>query len=177
MRVEETLLVMRQAPLGHDRAAARDDARDAVGGERDVAQQHPGVDGEVIHPLLALLDQRVAIDLPGQFLGLAIDLFQRLVDRHRANGHGRVADDPFAGLVDVLAGGEVHDGVGAPLGRPAHLLDFLLNAGGDRAVADVGVDLHQEVAPDDHRLALRVVDVGRDDRAAPGHFGADELRE
>ena len=34
--VEEALLVMRQAPLGHDRAAARDDAGDAVGGERHV---------------------------------------------------------------------------------------------------------------------------------------------
>ena len=35
--------------------------------------------------------------------------------------------------------------------------------GGDGRVADVGVDLDQEVAADDHRLELRVVDVGRDD--------------
>ena len=33
-------------------------------------------------------------------------------------------------------------------------------------VADVGVDLDQEVAADDHRLALGVVDVRRDDRPA-----------
>ena len=46
-----------------------------------------------------------------------------------------------------------------------HLLDLLLDRGGDRRVADVGVDLHQEVAADDHRLALGMVDVGRDDRA------------
>jgi hypothetical protein len=49
--------------------------------------------------------------------------------------------------MDVLAGGKVHHSVRAPLGRPAHLLDFLLDAGGDRAVADVGIDLHQEVGP------------------------------
>jgi len=48
--------------------------------------------------------------------------------------------------------------------------------GGDGAVADVGVDLHEEVAADDHRLKLRVVDVRGDDGAARGDFGADELR-
>ncbi len=66
VRVEEALLVMREAPLRHDRAAARDDAGDAVGGEVDVAEPHAGVDGEIVDALLALLDQRVAIELPGE---------------------------------------------------------------------------------------------------------------
>ena len=34
--VEEALLVMREAPFRHDRAAAADDAGDALGGHRDV---------------------------------------------------------------------------------------------------------------------------------------------
>src|SRR5260221_138090 len=46
MRVEETLLVMRQAPLGHDRAASADDAGDPLGGQVDVGQAHAGMDGE-----------------------------------------------------------------------------------------------------------------------------------
>ena len=129
VRVEEILLVVRQAPLGHDRAAARDDAGDALGGQRHVAQQHAGVDGEVVDALLGLLDQRVAEDLPGQLLGAAVDFLQRLVDRHRADRHRRVAQDPFAGFVDVLAGGQVHDRVGAPADRPDQLLDFLGDAG------------------------------------------------
>jgi hypothetical protein len=41
VRVEEALLVVREAPLGHDRAAARDDAGHALGGQRDVAQRTP----------------------------------------------------------------------------------------------------------------------------------------
>ena len=45
----------------------------------------------------------------------------------------------------------------------------------DGRVADVGVDLHQEIAADDHRLELEVVDVGRNDRAAARHFVADEI--
>src|SRR6185312_8125353 len=36
--IEEALLVMREAPFRQDRAAARDDAGDAVGGEMDVAE-------------------------------------------------------------------------------------------------------------------------------------------
>ena len=55
-RVEKAFLVMGQAPFSHDRTTTRDDAGDAVGGERDVAQQHAGMDSEIIHALLALLD-------------------------------------------------------------------------------------------------------------------------
>jgi len=141
--VEEILLVMRETPFGQDAAAARDDAGHAVGRERHEAQQHAGVNGEVIHALLGLFDEGVAEEFPREVLGFAADFFERLIDRHCADGHGRVAENPFARGVDVLAGGEVHDGVRAPLGGPAHLLDFLLDARRDGAVADVGVDLHE----------------------------------
>ncbi len=166
---------MRQAPLGHDRAAARDDAGDALGGQRYVAQQHAGMDGEVVDALLGLLDQGVAEQLPGQVFGDAIDLLQRLVDRHRADRHRRVADDPLAGFVDVLAGGQVHHRVRTPADAPGQLGDFFLDGGTQRRVADVAVDLHQEVAADDHRLQLRVVDVGGDDGATAGDFVTDEF--
>ena len=140
------------------------------------------MDGEVIHALLGLFDQGVAEDFPGQFLGASVDLLQRLINRHRANRHRAVAQNPLARRVDVLAGTEIHHGVRAPLGRPAHLLNFFLNGGSHRRVADVGVDLHQEIAPDDHRFRFRVVDVGRDDGAAQRHFlphelGRDGLRD
>ena len=176
VRVEEVLLVVGQAPLGDDRAAARHDAGHPPRGERDVAQQHAGVDGEVVHALLGLLDERVAVDLPGQLLGPPADLLQRLVDRHRADRHRRVAQDPLARLVDVVAGGEVHHRVGAPERRPAQLLDLLLDRRRDGRVADVGVDLHLEVPADDHRLELGVVDVGRDDRAAARHLARARTR-
>ena len=128
-------------------------------GERNEAQQHAGVNGEIIHALLGLFDERVAVNFPGEFLGLAADFFERLINRHGADGHGRIAQNPFARGVNVFAGGEIHDGVRAPFGGPAHFLDFLLDARRDGAVADVGVDLHEEIAPDDHRLEFRVIDV------------------
>ncbi len=62
--VKERLLVMREAPGRHDRAAAADDAGDPVDRQRDVAQQHPGVHGHVVHALLALLNHGVAVQPP-----------------------------------------------------------------------------------------------------------------
>ena len=164
-----------EAPLGHDRAAARDDAGDAVGGERHIGEAHASVNGEVVDALLALLDQRVLVALPVEFHGVAVDLLQRLVDRHGADGHRRVADDPFAGVVDVPSGGKIHHRVGAPADRPRHLLHLLLDRGGDGGVADIGVDLGEEVAADDHRLQFAVVDVRGDDGAAARHFRTHEF--
>ena len=83
--VEEAFLVPRQAPLRHDRAAARDNAGDAVGGERHIGEPHAGMDGEIIHALFALLDQRVFIAFPVELDRIAVDLLQRLIDRHGAD--------------------------------------------------------------------------------------------
>jgi hypothetical protein len=68
VRVEEILLVVGQAPRRHDRPSPADDAGLTGGGQRHVAQQHPGVHGDVVHTLLELFDERVTVDLPGQFL-------------------------------------------------------------------------------------------------------------
>ena len=176
MGVEETFLVMRQAPFRHDRAAAADDAGHPFGGHRHVAQQHAGMDREIVDALLGLLDKRVAEQLPGQVFGDAAGFLQRLIDRYRPDRRRGVADDPLAGGVDVIAGRKIHDRVGAPARRPDHLLDFLGNRGGDRRVADIGVDLDQEVTADRHRLGFRMVDVGGDDGAAFCDFLAHEFR-
>ena len=138
--------------------------------------KYPGVDGEVIDPLLRLFDERVAINFPGQFFGAAADFFERLINRHGADRHGRIANDPFAGGVDVFAGGKIHHGVGAPFRGPTHLLDFFLDRRRDGAVADVGVDLDEEIAADDHRLGFGMIDVRRDDGAAARDFVPDEFR-
>jgi hypothetical protein len=60
--------------------------------------------------------------------------------------------------------------------RPAHLLDLFLDRRRDRGVADVRVDLHEEVTSDDHRLGFGMIDVRWNDRATPCDFIADEFR-
>ncbi len=176
MRVGEVLFVVGQAPLGHDRTTTGDDAGHALGSQRHIPQQYPSVDGEVVDALLGLFDQGVAEQLPGQVFGGAPDFFQGLVDRHGPDWHWRVADDPLAGFVDVFTGGQVHHRVRAPANAPGELRHFLFDGRTQGAVANVAVDLHQEVTADDHRFQLGVVDVGRDDRAAPGDFFAYEFR-
>jgi len=175
MLVEKALAVVVQAPFRHDRAAARDDPRHPLHRHRHHVQAHARVDGEVIHPLFRLLDQRVAEYLPCQILCDAIHLFQRLVDRHRADGDGAVADDPFAGVVDVAPGREVHHRIGPPADRPDQLFHLLFHRRGDGGGAHVGIHLHEEIAPDDHRLKLGMVDIGRDDGAARRDLGPHEF--
>ena len=72
-------------------------------------------------------------------------------------------------------GREVHHRVGAPADRPDQLLDLFGDARTHRRIADIGVDLDEEVAADRHRLEFEMVDVGRDDRAAARDFVAHEF--
>ena len=108
--------MVRQAPFRHDRTAAGDNTGEASGGQRHVAQQDAGVDGEVVNALLRLFQQGVAKGFPAQVFGNAVDLFQRLIDRHRTDRHRTVAQDPLAGFVDIAAGGEIHHRIRSPAG-------------------------------------------------------------
>ena len=134
------------------------------------------MNGEVVHALFRLLQQRVAEGFPGEVFGNAVHLLQRLINRDGANRYRAVTQDPFAGFVNIAASGEIHYRVRAPARGPDQLLHLFFDGGGDGRVTDVSVDLHQEVAADNHRLGFRVVDVGGDNRAACGHFVTHKLR-
>ena len=67
-RVERVLLVVGDHPLGDQRAAPRDDAGDAVRGQRDVVAEDAGVQGHVVDPLLRLVLDHVEQVLLGQVL-------------------------------------------------------------------------------------------------------------
>ena len=123
--------MMRNTPLSHDGAATADDARDAIRSQVNKGQAHTSVDGEVIHALLGLLDQRVAENFPSQVFGNAADFLKCLVNWHRADRHRRVAQNPVARGVDVFAGRQIHHRVCAPTDRPNQFFDFFLDAAGD----------------------------------------------
>ena len=106
--VEETLFVMSQTPFRHNRAASTHNPRGSFGRHRNVRQPHAGVNREIVDTLFGLFDQGVAKDFPGQVFSLAADFFQGLIDRHSADGHRRVADDPLARGVNVLTGRKIH---------------------------------------------------------------------
>ncbi len=175
VRVEKIFLVMGEAPFGENRAPARNDARDALGGERNMRKPDAGVDGEIIHALLALLDQRVAIDFPGELLGDTADLFQGLVYWNRADRHRRIPDDPFTNGVNVPAGRQIHHRVRAPANRPDELFDLFGGARCDDGIADIRIDLGKKIPADDHRFGFGMIDVRRYDCPAARHLVANEF--
>ena len=99
--VEEAFAMTGKAPARHDRAAARHDACGAVGGQRHMRVANARMDGEIIDALLCLFNQRVLEHLPIKLQGIAADFLQRLIDRHGADRHGRIAHDPVADVVNV----------------------------------------------------------------------------
>ena len=104
MVVEETLLIVYQTPLAHNAAAATHNAAQSAIGQVHVVATDAGMDGKIVNTLLALLNQRVAINLPRQILYLAVHLLQSLIDGHGAYGYRTVAQNPLAGFVNVVAG-------------------------------------------------------------------------
>ena len=84
--------MVRGHPLREDGAAAADDAGDALGDQRHILDEHAGVDGEVVDALLRLLFDDFEVDIDVEVFD-ALDAGQRLVQRHGADGHGRVAKD------------------------------------------------------------------------------------
>ena len=61
--------------------------------------------------------------------------------------------------------------------RGVQLFQLIFHLGEDGAVANVGVDLAAQGDTDAHGLKRisQVMDVGRDDHAASGHFGTDQF--
>ena len=175
MGIEETLLVVGLTPLGDDATAAAHHTREATDRQRYVLQADATMDGEVVHTLLTLLDERVAEHLPVEILRLATYFLKRLVHGDGTHGHRTVAENPFARLVDIVACGQIHQRVTSPLAAPHGLVNFFLNARRHGGVANIGVDLNQEVRTDDHRLGLGMVDIGWNDGTALGDLLADKL--
>ena len=171
--VEEVLPVVVGHPLRQDGAAPADDSGDAAGHHGHILDQHAGVHGEVVHTLLGLLLDDLEIHIDVQVLE-PLHAVQRLIDRHRADGHRRVAQDGLANLRDVAAGREIHHRIGAEADRGMKLGEFLVDVRGHGGVADIGVDLAAGRDADRHRLELGMVDIRRDDEAAGGDLGADQ---
>ena len=175
MFVKERFAVVDKAPFAHDASSPAHDAAQALVCQMHIVTADSGMDGEVVHSLFTLLDERIFIDFPCQVFHLAVYFFQSLVDGHCAHGNGTVAHNPFACLVDVVAGREIHQRITAPFAAPYRLVHLFFNDGSGGGIADVGVYLEQKVASDNHRFAFRVIDVGRQHGAPGGNLVANEL--
>ena len=161
-------------PLRENGAAAAHDAGDALGNQRQILDQHAGVNRHVVHALRGLLFDHFQHDFSVQIFH-ALHASDGFVNRHGADGNGRMAQDGFANFVNVAAGGKIHYGVGAVMHGGVQLFQFLVDFRRDRRIADVGVDLAQRRHADRHWLEFRMIDVGGNDHAAAGHFVAHQF--
>ena len=105
MLIQEILPLMDEAPFTQNASTATYDATQALVCQMDVVQADTGMDGEVIHSLFALFDERVAIDVPTKVFYFAVYLLQCLIDRNGTHGYRTVPEYPFACFVDVVSGG------------------------------------------------------------------------
>ena len=88
--VEQILAVVLHHPFGEDRAAAADDAGDALRGERNILHQHAGMDRHIIDALLGLLLDDFEHHVDVEVLDAA-HARERFINRHRADGDRRIA--------------------------------------------------------------------------------------
>ncbi len=133
------------------------------------------MDGKVVDTLLGLLDERVAVDFPRQVLDLPIDFFKSLINRHCSYGNRAVANNPLACLMNIVACREVHQCVTSPVAAPHGFADLLLDSRREGRIADVGVELDEEVAADNHGFGFGMVYVGGQHGATCGHLLTHKL--
>src|ERR1700728_1030297 len=172
--VEKILFVIVGHPLGENGSASADDAGDALGNQRKILDQHAGMDRHVIDALRGLLFDHFQHDFCVQVF-YPLYAGDGFVDRDGADRNGGVAQNGFANLVDVAAGGKVHNGVSAVVHGGVQLFEFFVYLRGDGGVADVGIDFAERCHPDRHGLEFRMVDVGGNNHASAGDFVADEF--
>src|SRR5579863_3441952 len=76
MRVKKILFVMGKTPLGHNRAAARDDSGEPTSGQRNPRQTDTCVQCEVVYSLFCLLDEAYRASTQSSVLRRGHRLFQ-----------------------------------------------------------------------------------------------------
>ena len=69
--IEEALFVVLGTPASHNCASTADDAGESLERQGNVLLAQACVDGEVIHTLFGLLDERIPIDFPAEVVGIS----------------------------------------------------------------------------------------------------------
>ena len=172
--IQKILFVMVRHPLRQNRPAATDNPGDALRNHRKVLNEHSGMDGHVINALLGLFFDYLEHDVFVEIFN-PLDPRDRLVDGHRADGHGRVAQDGFTNFMDVPARRQIHHSIGAEVHGCVQLLEFFLDVRGHGRVADVGINLAQRGHADAHGFEFGMIDIGGNNHPAARNFIANQF--
>ena len=132
------------------------------------------MNGHVVHALLGLFFDYFQHEVCGEIFG-APDARDGFVDGNGAYRNRGSVDDGTADARNITACGKIHHRVRAVMHGAMQLFEFLSDLRSDRGIADVGVDLAAESYADAHRFERSVIDIGRNNGAAAGHFAAHEF--
>ena len=135
--------------------------------------EQPRVNGHVVDALFCLREDRVDNSLLVEVVGAVF--CDDFIDGDGSDGDRACGDDGGTDEVDVSARAEIHDGIRSVADRLVEFAFFGLRAAGGGGVADIGVDLGQQLASDAHRDEVFVVDVGGDDNASVRNTLPDEF--
>ena len=177
VRIERIFDLVLHHPLGHDRAAARDDTHDALHRGRDVPEEKACVKRHEVNALLGLCADDVEEEGRIHLRDVAFEARDRLVDGNRAERFRARVEHTLADCLEIIrADGEIHHEVSARVERDPELFEFVPLPRVRHAAAEVRVDLRREHPPHAHGVAVRVVDVERNHRLARRNGGAHGLR-
>ena len=160
MLVEKTLAIVHQTPFAHDASATAYDTAKTFVGQMHIMATDTRMNGKIIHSLLTLLDQGIAVKFPSEVFYLTVHFLQCLIDGHGAYRYRAVTDNPFARFVNIFSGGKIHKCISTPFTTPYGFFYFLVDTGSSGRVTDVRINLHKEITADNHWFRFRMIDVG-----------------
>ena len=143
---------MHHHPFGDQRATAANDPSHTLGSQVQVFEHHTAVDRHVVDPLLGLVLDHIQEVLRTHILDVPPQLFQHLVDRHGTDRDGRSVDNLASDIVDIFAGRQIHNRIGTVMHGHVQFIQLLTDVAGDRAVADIRINLTFGRDSNSHRL-------------------------
>ena len=138
--------------------------------------QNASVNRLIIHTLLGVLFDDVQKVVRRQGFNVAVNAFQRLIDRHRANRHRRSINDCGANFIQVAATRrQIHHRVGTIFDGKMQFCHFFIHVGRVRRCAQIGIHLAFRSNADRHRFQIGMINVGRNNHPSPCHFRPNQF--
>ena len=173
--VQGVFLLVAAHPGGEKGAAPGDHPGDPFFQQGESPPGNAAVHRDEVHPLFGVVVHHVQ-EVVGLDVIEAGGLGHHLVDGHGAEGRRALGQKRGANLVQVAAGGQVHDRVGPVLQGRGQLGLLLLQTDVVGRSADIGVDLDPDPGADGRGFKSPVLPVGRHRDGAQGQPLADKLR-
>ncbi len=173
--VQGVFLLKAAHPGGEKGAAPGDHPGDSLFQQRQGGFGNAAMHRDEVHPLFGVVVHHVQ-EIVGLDVIQTVGFSHHLVDGHRAERDGTAGQKRHPDLIQVAAGGQIHDRIRPILQGRGQLGLLLLQADVVGRGADIGVDLDPHPGADGRGLKPPVLPVGRHRDGALGQPLADDLR-